>query len=335
MSEGANPLDVAAALQRLGRRPPEPAARYDPPRDERPELHVLEDEWYFDEATALALAREYVAGRASVMLGCPTVARETALLDAARPLIDLSAALPQRLERWRIATSLIAADLRKHLPSWLDGQFEVVLFDPPWHMADVLVWLRHATRLCRPGGLLVFPVFQRLTKPAAEHERERVLAQAERVGRVDIERRTLCYSTPGFEHAAALAAGVFAPPAWRTADLAVVRVERNVSTWPEINLAPGPRDAWWTWVLGTQVVKLRQRPTRPAETPLAPLDGTVHHVLPSVSRRHALREQIGLWTSRNRVAAVGDPARVGRWLDRGVASQGHEKLLADLLAADA
>lgn len=176
------------------------------------------------------------------------------------------------------------------------------------------------------------PLMGRLTKPTAEAECDAILRTAERIGAVRLEPKVVRYRTPGFEWEASKASGVSAPPAWRVADMLTITLHsRPIDTMP---LQPGSnrRDEWRTWILDTQVVKLRKVATRQQGAPLQVIDGAVESVLPSIRRSYCRRLQIGLWTSRQRVAAVADPSRVAGWLDQMAGVSPGENPSDELLA---
>ena len=117
------------------------------------------------------------------------------------------------------------------------------------------------------------------------------------------EENSLPYVTPPFERAALLASGISNYPMdWRRGDLWRFRRTEVAS---EVELPPLPEKTRWREHV-IEGVRIR---IRDGEAPrqssllwsLVPGD-----VLPSVSRRLPLREQVGLWTSCNRVLGCGD-----------------------------
>jgi hypothetical protein len=325
-------LELAGVALSAGLSLPAPRVLVAPPRDEEtPELHQLEEEWYFDADTSSRLAEEYLGRSASVLLGCPTVARDGARMSKRRLLIDRSVGLISRLRRWGVPAGVIA-DLRRPVARSRYGEFMVVLADPPWHLQDMLVWLAQASRLCRTGGTIAMPLFGELTKPSAPRERASILRAAEAIGPTYLQPTAVRYRTPRFETEACLASGLSAPVDWRVADLLIInpRAGRQL---PAVGPPPAVSERWRTWILGEQVVKLREN-TADSGPALGPLAGAINWVLPSVRRRHPDRAQIGLWTSRQRVATVGDTASVARWLDQlaGIGGGSGEHPPAELLA---
>jgi hypothetical protein len=160
----------------------------------------------------------------------------------------------------------------------------------------------------RPGGLIAFSLYPSLLRPNADVERDEILKQASCLGKVELKERLLLYETPRFEREAMKRSGLILSNNWRRGDLVLIRAS---------NAAPASRpcptqtdESWESFVLGTQVVKLRLSTNGGEEKILAPLDEYPDFIFPSVSRRHPDRRQIDLWTSRNRVAKVGQRGAV-------------------------
>jgi hypothetical protein len=325
-SLGADPRLVAQRVRALalpveGLMPgPAPA----PPDPWAPELHARDFEWYFTPTCAAELAAHADGpGRSVLCLGTPTVA--FALL--ARPqlrrvtLVDRN---PLTLRRHRDTAALEARceDLAAvRLPA---GAYDVAVFDAPWYPEALRHWLAVAAAAVRLGGRILFPLLQTLHRPSAQADRASILAQARRLGPVRIEPGRLRYASPRFEREALATAGLGVPEAWRRADL----VELEVRCPAPMSEAVPDEPAWTRFVVGTQVIQLDPRAASgPGET-LAPVDGRADFRYGSISARDPRRAEIGLWTSRSRVARVRRPATVAALLER-LAHTGELRGLAD------
>src|SRR5262249_8112081 len=85
---------------------------------------------------------------------------------------------------------------------------------------------------------------------------------------------------------------------------------------------------WSTFVLGSQVVKLRTNSMLKEDAQLIrPVEGLGTYQYDSVSRRNPHWNQIDLWTSRNNVAQIGDGAAIKTMLDilQGASEGLHER----------
>lgn len=325
--EGADPRLVAQRVRALGL----PVhgmtveAEPEPPDPWTPELHARDFEWYFTPQCAAELAaRVGGPGRRVLCLGTPTVA--FALLPSTErvTLVDRN---PLALARGRDAGSLHAITEDLAAARLEAGAYDAVVFDAPWYPAALRHWLAVAAAAVRPGGTIAFALLPALHRPSAAADRAELLARARALGEVAVAPGWLRYGTPRFEREALWAAGLPAPAAWRRADLVELTARR-----PALDPAPPPppRDPPWTRVVvGSQVIHLdpRANTTEPGEI-LTPVGDAADFRYASISTRDPRRSEIGLWTSRSRVARVRRPDIVAALLERLAATGEHRGLQA-------
>ncbi|MEX1368937.1 MAG: hypothetical protein AB1Z98_37775 [Nannocystaceae bacterium] len=323
-ADGADPRLVArrvAALRAPVTEPPtEPPAT--PPWT--PELHALDFEWYFEPACATELAAHLLETRVDrgtvpgavgaggvLCLGTPTVAFAL-LADPRCPRVTLVDANPLAAQRGPSSSLLHSINDDLAAARIEAGRYDAAIFDAPWYPAELLRWLAVAARGVRMGGRIMFVLPRPLHRPRAPEDRRQVLEAARRLGPVTVQPGRLRYSSPRFEREALATAGVRTPAAWRRADLVELVLHREPGPIPP---APSARPPWRRFVVGSQVVHLDlSAPDLPGD-PLAPLPGTSSHRYASISTRDPLRDRIGLWTSRSRVAQVRRPAFVAALLE--------------------
>lgn len=268
-----------------------------------PELHALDFEWYFTPACAKHLANmlnEYEGP--TLCMGAPTVAVSIARLKHSVYLADKNSLLEKRLPEDFPHLQFILWDLYEALP--LRRRFPLVFFDAPWYFESIKTWLWQAARTVQPGGLIAFSLFPTLLRPSAEAERHQLLSMAESIGQVDIKEGFLEYETPLFEEEALAGVGITSIGNWRHGDLILVK---NVysSNGETPNQLPLLGDDWESFVIGSQVIKLRNPVHGNKEVILEPLQDYPDFIYSSVSMRDSSRGLIDIWTSRNRVARVG------------------------------
>jgi hypothetical protein len=267
-----------------------------------PELHPLDYEWYFTKATIDHLLD--ICGRTStvVCLGVPSFAarrtQNTVLVDR-NPLVVRR--FPS-LIRTAFLLLLDIADGEQYLPP-----ADIVLFDAPWYVDQALAWLAVAMRAVKPNGLVMFPLFPPLVRPAASAERDAILEAAASGGKVEVIEEAIAYETPLFESEALRASGIAQCGDWRRADLVLVRkTSGHIAELTELRPGRCASD-WLTYLIGSQVVKLRKTAAAVSRTeglPIRSVPGTADFVYSSISARDPVRPLIDLWTSRNRVARV-------------------------------
>ncbi len=196
---------------------------------------------------------------------------------------------------------------------------DVIIFDAPWYAHDVLMWAAIAVQLVKPSGILAFSLFPPLVRPSATAERQEILEFVSSVGDVEVAEDSLIYDTPLFEREALRGAGIEDPGNWRRGDLVLSRSggpERIRSDRSQV-APPGQ--------FGARTGGVRSSRENPNAAPR-----TIQHrgtdledwqppkvsSISTVSARDALRNVIDLWTSRNRVAKVGDFHLVMKVLSR-------------------
>lgn len=325
VTDGADPRMVARRVRGLGLALDDEAGA-DALDPWIPELHARDFEWYFTPRCAAELAARVGEPGASVLcLGTPTVA--FALLDAGRvrrvTLVDRN---PLAFRRGPHRHAALEARLEDLAAARLDaGAYDVAVLDAPWYPDALGHWLEVAAAAVRPGGKIVLALLPELHRPSARADRATILARARALGTVEVERGRFTYVTPRFEREALATAGVRVPAAWRRADLVEIMVEHAPAT---TRHARAPEPAWLRFVIGAQVVQLDpDAPSEPGEL-LRSIDGDPSFRYASISTRDPRRAEIGLWTSRSRVARVRHPAVVAALLER-LAATGDARALAD------
>lgn len=174
-----------------------------------------------------------------------------------------------------------------------------MIFDSPWNLEETCAWFAIASRVVKRGGLIAFSLFPSLVRPAAESERQLILALIGRVGKFQVFEDALSYETPLFEREALNAAGVTSPCNWRRGDLVVVKVNASLPWKAFGTRSQALPSLWRTYVIRDQVVKVRRvGKGRQRFGLLRPLPGASHFVYATVSARDPQRDEIDLWTSR-------------------------------------
>ena len=266
-----------------------------------PVPHPLDYDWRFTERTAIELLRICRnLGESMICLGTPTIfvaaAREGAFNDVT--LIDRNSAMIDHIASLSLADAIRLDLLTDEIPKI---QADVILTDPPWYREHMEAFLWAATQLCPVGGHVAISLPPHGTRPEVQEELSSVRAWAERLGFAIHWQADdmLTYETPPFERNALRAVGIgLSSSDWRKGTLCILRkmAETNALR-PRVVSAPGR----WSEasLFGSRFFFRQSCPTRfddPSLSPLVPGD-----ILPSVSRRHRLRECADVWSSGNRV----------------------------------
>lgn len=312
---GAFPTEILAALTRIGTGYPSlqndvAGASSESVYESWPEPSPVDYEWRFAPATAAEIAaRASDLGTPVACLGTPTVFARLVSSGVPAVLVDRNPFIVRAVSAWPGAT-VIEADIAE-LPRVLGGRkFAVMVMDPPWYVSHFEFWLAQATTIAAPNAALLATVFPELVRPQALAETGYLRRKLAELGCLELFPGSVCYETPFFEREALLALGIPAFRSWRVADLAVVRIEGS----KQLIADPPSESAWERFSFGSQVVGLRIDPAAIEGITVTPVYEDGSFLRRSVSARDPLRDTIGLWTSRNRVARVTGIERVRSFL---------------------
>lgn len=279
--------------------------------------HPLDYEWRFEPRTRVMLARrckELAGARGPIaLLGTPTLgpalrghAGRVLLLDSNASVLSALAGADQldAIQRHTV-------DLAEFVPPWeWRHRAAVVVCDPPWYPEGFSTFLCLAAELVRPAGTVLLSVPDPLTRPSAEDELEDLACLAMRLGFAvsSSEPHAVRYRTPFFEYRALRAAGVrLVPLDWRAGTLWQLT---SMGIGPVASCATSHGSAARRTAADITIenVRIRVLPD-PAALPgtlslqsLVPSD-----TMPTVSRRHPMRNSVNIWTSGNSVLSCADP----------------------------
>lgn len=322
--QGAWPTLVIERLNHLGLRHcyssrlplhSEPASSY------VPELHALDFEWYFTPGFASWFSREvFSPTEVTICIGTPTLVAATDRNDRIK-LVDRN---PLVLDRFRGRLDRKDIEIRDACNvNGLIRNADCVIFDAPWYLEETLRWLFVASEIVKPGGRIVFALFPTLVRPGADKEREYIISVAAELGIIEETSGLLEYEAPLFERMALSARGVPHPGNWRRGDLVTVHVRNPLPTeYKQRRYDNLLKESWKTFVLHGQVIKVRQMDGKDLdEIEILPVANTFDYIYDSVSIRDPRRPEIGIWTSRNRVARIQNTVAVSQILDRLVSGE--------------
>ena len=267
-----------------------------------PVPHPLDYDWRFTEQAVNDLLRECRSlGQKMICLGTPTVfvaaGRNRAFADVV--LIDKNATTVDRL-------SVLSPGKVHELDLFTDPlpklQAEVLVMDPPWYCEHIAAFLWAASRLCPVRGSVLVSLPPRGTRPTIREELRSVFSWAKQLGFVTqrLEENALAYGTPPFERNALRAVGIgLAANDWRRGTLCIFeKVNDKDVPRPRINSTD-----FENWreasLLGSRFFFRRGTHVGFDDPTLATV--VPGDILPSVSRRHRLREYADVWSSGNRV----------------------------------
>ena len=276
-----------------------------------PVCHPGDYEWRFTDQTAADLADDTSAGlrpgAVVAHVGAPTtfIVGRTRHPQLQHALLERSELIIQSLGG---TGHMYQMDLTKDKPAFLGAQAAII--DPPWYTADTKAFLWATNFACAVGARIVLCQPTLATRPGIAEERATLVNELPQLGyacrRIDVGRAR--YRTPHFEVTSLRAAApdLPVPGDWRVGD--VLALEKAGD--PLRELPPSlPTEAWHEVLFGPVRIKLRR--TEPPD--LGQI--VTGNVLDTVSRRDPIRDQIGLWTSGNRVFSLNHPKVFAKIID--------------------
>lgn len=273
-----------------------------------PVCHPADYEWRFTDESAVALVRRAStglgAGAVVVHVGAPTtfVVGRTRLPRLTHVLLERGESVIRALGN---IGHIYQVDLTRHKPPSLGAGAAII--DPPWYPADTRAFLWATNAACVAGARIVLCQPTLAARPGVAEERAALLDELPRLGYACMRIDAACirYRTPHFEVTSlkATAPDLYVPDDWRVGDALILEKVGE----PLAKFAPPPAVEVWTEVpFGPVRIKLRR--TQPPDLGhIVPGD-----VLDTVSRRDPIREQIGLWTSGNRIFSLDNPETFSR-----------------------
>jgi hypothetical protein len=306
-SDGLFPTAITRKFERaVGVRVFQDSALGPPPEYESwPEEHPLDFDWRFSKDTARNIAALAMESRRVLCIETPTVYFHLVRLSCDVVLIDRNPCLKVV---FGASGNILTRDVEDLEDDALRPEFDAVILDPPWYLEHFLLWIEVASRYVRSGGALLLTRFPPLIRPTAAEEWRWIESHLSTFGPIEEHDIDIRYRTPMFEQATLTVNGLGEIPYWRSARLVSVRMVNRGT----LHRQPRPpRDRWFRFRLGSQVVAVRAGGSMATDVgvgiaPVA-LNGN-RFVLDTVSGRYQGRGRIDLWTSRNvAVQVVGRP----------------------------
>jgi hypothetical protein len=317
-SQGAYPVDVVSTLNALGLcyREDNKAYRIDAANTYRvtrtvqsslfADPHPADYDWRFSTHSVQMLTKKLLSiaqGGRIALLGTKTLFPPLYDQGVEVTLFNKSKSILNDLRAAGYQNGLVECDLSLPLAAG-NGSYQVVIADPPWYVDYYYAFLRRAVDLLCVGGTVYLSVLPVLTRPGAEEDRAAILEVATELGLQLIQQDAgdLLYETPGFEHQALLACGLYCGD-WRRGDLWTFRKQHEIISDSPDGLTIEEPD-WVEYRIGSKRIKLKITnslgATRFTYNAVDPKGAVMTHV----SRRSPFRNKIDVWSSDNHAYAV-------------------------------
>jgi hypothetical protein len=273
-----------------------------PEQDALPSPHPADFDWRFVPQTArllARLARTAARHKPIALFGTPTVYQELAHQTVPVTLFERNPDMVRCLPRTDRAT-VTETDLLG-LVDFPVGKYGVVVADPPWYPEYYQAFVKNAAAALATGGTLFLSILPRLTRPGAQFERRELLEVLLGLGfeLCAYFPSKLRYRTPPFERLSLHVEGLDCGD-WRRGDLGIFRLGEARSSDERLLPLPASEPIWDTFHLPLRTVRVRHRSSSSRgsfwSNPLGVNNGAV---LPTVSRRHGIRDRIDVWSDLN------------------------------------
>jgi len=269
--------------------------------------------WYFTDETCSRISRLWDWTQGSIaFLGTPRLYEwfASAGLGKRRILLDLDALVLATLADAQSGNGeLLRYDAQSEVPENLRGQFDFVIFDPPWYPEDYGLWLQRAMTLA-PGGMLCVSLFPELTRPAAAAQR--LTIQKHMANFVEFSTAIsdyLEYEIPSFEQNELAAANLGGIGPWKLSDLLICRLKRGLIS--QESRRPLHESAAWVEIdIGALRLFVDPRKHGLPSSPFLQCAVRETTILPSPSRRNPELANANLLSSRGHGLTCSAPDKL-------------------------
>lgn len=282
-----------------------------------PEPHPLDFDWRYTPDTIAALSKMLPVDGPVLAVGAPNLARH--LSSAGRDVMLIDRQPMQRVSQH------LAIDIDDNTPL-LTG-YRAAIVDPPWYVPHVRCWIAWTANCLGLDGKILATIWPSGTRPDGEPEHQFVMEWLRQWATVQQSPFSPNYETPIFEQYAEIAAtGAELSRSPRQGRLLSIRVNRL----PKIpSLEEQPRQ-WLRFILNDYQLALRLNPDDADPLEILPHPHAIGWTWPFVSKRAPGRGEIDLWSSRNEVALVKNPAALAGLLRRLAESDNSSSFDAEL-----
>jgi hypothetical protein len=265
------------------------------------EEHQLDYDWRFAEETGVRLADLANSAGSVLLIGCPSLA----------PILSGRGRRGQLIERNPNYVSndknfnVVYADLRFERPVLVGaGRFACAFVDPPWYPQELLHWTNFGLSQIENGGAVFFSLWPASVRPTALDEHRQILGAMSKVGRLE-QLGTVSYQLPPFERRALQASAQSASERKGT----LFRLTKDSHQFLEVPEFQKSVSEWLRFTLsGEQLAILVGSGDRQnAPDKLFEIEP---FTLTDTSRRNVKLPSINIWTSKNRVARLFEPAKL-------------------------
>ncbi|MBD5396083.1 MAG: class I SAM-dependent methyltransferase [Lachnospiraceae bacterium] len=202
--------------------------------------------WYFSIPTCKKIVALYSwENKRILFLGMPRLFEYFAknVKNAYLTLIDLDYYVVNKLKEnytYDHSNKIIYANINK-LNFGFEESYDFIFLDPPWYIEYYDRWISQSYKMLnQEGGIIIFPLFQELTRPNAEGQRKYLLSKIRECAKdYLVVSDFIEYEIPTFENGELQNHGVILEELWKKADLIIangIKDYKYIMTDEEIDL---------------------------------------------------------------------------------------------------
>lgn len=265
--------------------------------------HPADYDWRFNQSTINTyiqdIINESVTNRRIALLGTKTIFKGLVDNSIDTTIFNKSESILNNFRENGYAEGLVHCDLFKPQTNY-NNSFNLVIADPPWYEEYYNAFIQRSSDFLTIGGKLHLSVLQKMTRPNAKTDREKITQNAIKFGLklIKIIPKYFVYETPSFERNTLKIQNLRCEN-WRISDLFIFEKISSEMT-NEVILPLFDEPSWIEYSIGSKKIKIKkdicQSNNQVFSFEAADPNGII---FTDVSRRSPFRNRIDVWTSDN------------------------------------
>ena len=264
--------------------------------------HPADYDWRFNQSTINTYVQDIINESVSnriALLGTKTIFKGLIDNSIDATIFNKSESILNNFRENGYNKGLVNCDLFKPQTDY-NNSFNLVIADPPWYEEHYNAFIQRSSDFLTIGGKLHLSVLQKMTRPSANNDRNKIIQSANKFGLklIKIIPKYFVYETPNFERNT-LKVQNLQFENWRISDLFIFeRVSSEINNEVIIPLFDEP--TWNEYNVGSKKIKIRKTANQ-SDNQIFSFESADPNgiIFTDVSRRSPFRNRIDVWTSDN------------------------------------
>jgi hypothetical protein len=222
--------------------------------------HPADYDWRFNQSTINNYVRDIINESVSnriALLGTKTIFKGLVDNSIDTTIFNKSESILNNFRENGYTKGLVHCDLFKPQTDY-NNSFNLVIADPPWYEEHYNAFIQRSSDFLTIGGKLHLSVLQKMTRPNANTDREKIIQNATKFGLklIKIIPKYFVYDTPNFERNTLKIQNLQCEN-WRFSDLFIFeKISSEISN--EVILPIFDEPAWKEYNLGSKKIKIKK-----------------------------------------------------------------------------